>query len=288
GNDTLNGNEDNDIVYGEAGNDSMSGDDGNDRLVGGVGNDAVRGDDGSDTLVAGSGADTLQGGNDRDVVTFAGETRNVVITLDGVADSGVGRQGLVVDSDIENAVGGNGDDLLIGNNQRNSLSGGPGKDTVEGLNGNDTLSGNDGNDQLNGGNGDDVLRGGLGTDVLIGGKGTDTADYSDHTANLTITLNSNADDGAAGENDFIQADVENVTGGSGNDSITGNTHGLDNVLDGGPGADTLIAGHGHDTLLGNDGNDLLSSNQGIADTLDGGNNTDVATHDSHDTLFNIP
>ncbi|PPS45629.1 M10 family metallopeptidase C-terminal domain-containing protein [Chroococcidiopsis sp. TS-821] len=69
---------------------------------------------------------------------------------------------------IENAIGGAGNDTLIGNSVANNLSG---------RNGNDYLFGGGGSDTLNGGAGNDVLFGFGGStefDVLTGGTGTDT------------------------------------------------------------------------------------------------------------------
>jgi hypothetical protein len=69
---------------------------------------------------------------------------------------------------MENAIGGAGNDTLIGNSVANNLSG---------RNGNDYLFGGGGSDTLNGGAGNDVLVGYSGStefDVLTGGTGTDT------------------------------------------------------------------------------------------------------------------
>jgi Ca2+-binding RTX toxin-like protein len=59
---------------------------------------------------------------------------------------------------IENAIGGGGDDRIVGNNASNHLVGRQGKDRLFGL---------DGADTLNGGHDHDVLRGGEGRDVFI-------------------------------------------------------------------------------------------------------------------------
>src|SRR5262249_50977143 len=58
---------------------------------------------------------------------------------------------------IENAVGGNGNDTLIGNSVANSLVGNDGADSITGNDGNDSLDGGAGNDNLSGGNGFDSL-----------------------------------------------------------------------------------------------------------------------------------
>jgi len=54
--------------------------------------------------------------------------------------------------------------------------------------------------------------------------------------------------------------IENITGGSGNDTIIGN--GGANLLDGGGGRDTIRAGNGNDTIIGGAGNDTLTGGGG--------------------------
>ena len=62
------------------------------------------------------------------------------------------------------------------------------------------------------------------------------------------------------------ANFENLTGGSGNDTLTGDT--AANVLDGAEGDDTLIGGGGADTLIGGVGDDVLVGGGGT-DIIDG-------------------
>jgi Ca2+-binding RTX toxin-like protein len=69
-------------------------------------------------------------------------------------------------TNIENFIGGSGDDTILGSGAANQLSGGLGNDTLSGLAGADTLSGGDGNDTLIGGTGQDNLTGGAGADVF--------------------------------------------------------------------------------------------------------------------------
>ena len=70
------------------------------------------------------------------------------------------------------------------------------------------------------------------------------------------------------------ANIENVTGGSGNDTLLGND--ADNDLLGGAngGADTLNGRGGADNLAGGSGNDILIGGAGN-DTMNGGNNLDT-------------
>ena len=74
---------------------------------------------------------------------------------------------------IENATGGEGNDVLLGNSANNVLTGNGGNDTLFGRDGNDTLNGGAGNDTLNGGNGNDRIIGGSGDDIVRGGDGLD-------------------------------------------------------------------------------------------------------------------
>jgi serralysin len=59
---------------------------------------------------------------------------------------------------IENAVGGQGADVVVGNSLDNDL---------DGRSGSDTISGREGSDRLTGGSGNDVLDGGSGTDKAV-------------------------------------------------------------------------------------------------------------------------
>ncbi|HEX2725502.1 MAG TPA: M10 family metallopeptidase [Beijerinckiaceae bacterium] len=79
---------------------------------------------------------------------------------------------------IENAIGGSGNDYMVGNVKGNQLAGGTGADRLFGLGGNDALSGAGGKDRLDGGIGNDVLIGGADCDTLIGGYGRDVFDFN--------------------------------------------------------------------------------------------------------------
>jgi serralysin len=82
---------------------------------------------------------------------------------------------------IENAIGGAGNDSMVGNVKANQLSGGAGADRLFGLGGNDKLFGVSGNDRLDGGIGNDLLNGGVGRDILIGALGRDVFDFNSVT-----------------------------------------------------------------------------------------------------------
>ena len=186
------------------------------------------------------------------------------------------------------AMGGDGGDSLAGGPGPEALTGGPGNDTVSGGGGADRLDfplidlrptvppsptllqQATGADTLDGGPGDDLLNGGPAgagqePDTLIGSEGTDTADYSQRTAPLGISLDDIPGDGQAGENDNVSSSVEDVISGSGND-----------VLVGSPAPNRLNGADGDDRIVGLDGNDTLDGGENTPgnDTLDGGNGAD--------------
>ncbi len=127
--------------------------------------------------------------------------------------------------------------MLIGIGGNDSLNGNAGDDALYGGTGNDTLTGEAGNDMLSGSAGNDTLTGGAGADYLIGDGGIDTASYATSTGGghrpprSRRALNSGD---AAGD---VFVDIENLTGGSGNDLLVGDFN--NNTLDGGAGNDTL-------------------------------------------------
>jgi Ca2+-binding RTX toxin-like protein len=260
GNDTIDGGTGNDILRGDGGADIFRGDGGHDGVTyyGIAANviadiDGVAGDDGDgdtihidvEDLYGGNGNDTLRG-ND-------------------VANRLVGNAGddSLVGNDADDSLsGGDGDDFLVGSAGSDTMSGSLGNDSLFGFDGNDTLNGDDGDDRLfghdgddklNGGNGNDSLYGGQdksisdfgGNDTMSGGLGVDTVSYLGHDGNVVIDADGViGDDGVRvnsdiimDEQDTIGSDVENLTGGNGNDTITGNA--AANVLDGGPGGDRM-------------------------------------------------
>lgn len=193
GNNTLKGGTGNDIVNGDSGNDSVDGgvgtdlcygSSGNDTVLGGDGNDVVDGSDGNDLLDGGLGPDTITGGRGTDTVTYASRSAAVFVDPEplaiGTYDDGQAGEKDQVRNDIENVIGGAGNDKItaqtvgvIGSFLTNRFEGGKGNDTLTGLSDNDTLIGGDGDDSILGGDGNDSIDGGAGKDSLFGAAGND-------------------------------------------------------------------------------------------------------------------
>jgi Ca2+-binding RTX toxin-like protein len=139
GPDVINSSDGNDVIDGGAGGDELFAGDGNDvvrggadadLLSGGADADALDGGTGTDFLYGGDGPDTIGGGADADTVDFTSEVRSVFVSIDGVANDGFAGEGDNVLTDVENIIGGSGDDVLGGSTAVNSIDGGPGNDSI--------------------------------------------------------------------------------------------------------------------------------------------------------------
>ena len=249
----------------------------------------------------GTPAFTLYDSGGNDTLDASGYSNNQTIDLTPGNWSSIGGEtnniGIYLTTTIENAVGGSGDDTILGNDAANDLYGNAGADTLKGAGGADYLSGGDGNDTLNGGtendtlyggDGDDSLKGAGGADYLSGGVGTDTATYDGQTtainANLSTGIGQFGD--AAGD---TYSSVENLYGTSGGDTLIGNS--VANVLTGADGNDTIQGFLGSDTMNGGDGTDTLSYDldRGVTISLAvaGGQNTGGSGVDTVSNFENL-
>lgn len=163
---------------------ALTGGPGDDILDGRAGPDVLDGAGGNDALLGGPGGpgdgDVFSGGEGIDMVTYAGRTGGVRVTVGAGADDGSPGEGDDVRGDIETVVGSQAADVIIaapappaGAASLRLLS--PLKTfLVAGLGGNDRIIGGLANDALGGGRGDDTIEGGAGNDVVAGGSGIDT------------------------------------------------------------------------------------------------------------------
>jgi Ca2+-binding RTX toxin-like protein len=171
-----------DAITGDGGDNALRGSTGDDTLIGGGGADTLQGSSGADSLVGGDGADVLAGARERltyedgspspipeafadtldggagiDTADYSTARSPVRVALNGAAFANVAEFGGAADQirNIENVIGGDGDDWLVGDGLDNRLEGGIGAD------------------KLDGGLGADTVAGGAGIDTLVGGKGMD-------------------------------------------------------------------------------------------------------------------
>lgn len=253
--------------HGNDGAETFSAPNLDDLLDGGAGDDTLNGGGGNDVIIGGSGNDTMDGGAGIDQLAYTGSVTDVTVTLNegNAAATTTGGAAGDVATHFESVVGGDGNDVLTGNSGANYL---------DGVFGDDTLNGGAGNDTFFGDSGDDQITGGAGADTMDGGADFDTVSYLGDTENITLTL------GEAGKQTMVTSttkggdaagdkivNFEAVSGGEGNDILTGNSQ--DNTLDGNGGNDTLTGNGGSDILFGGSGDDIIQGGAG-ADNLDGG------------------
>jgi Tol biopolymer transport system component len=99
GDDTIDGGEGADTIFGNGGDDTLNGGVGNDTIDGGDGVDLVHGDDGDDRIAGGAGADQLFGDGGDDEIVVSGLEDGAVI------DGGAGFDTLRVDKSAISANG---------------------------------------------------------------------------------------------------------------------------------------------------------------------------------------
>ncbi|MCA0271673.1 MAG: hypothetical protein LCH69_06355 [Proteobacteria bacterium] len=316
GNDTITGGSGNDTIRSGAGDDVVTLGDGDDVVFAGAGNDLIIAGNagGNDFIDGGAGNDTvtyrslqtLPVGNpsiepvriDLRLMDRSGDaTAAALLTANGLAANtlvGLSDGGSWVDTDvligIENAVGGMGDDTLLGNDVANLLDGLAGNDSVDGGDGFDTLYGRAGNDTLVGGLGDDTIEGGAGNDTIDAGGGYDTLVLSGNLSDYIVqTLNNGlysvTDTRAGGDGVDVFSQVEQITFADVTRGLWSLTGPIQIVLSGGPdvyhgtaareriyglgGDDWLTGGQEEDFFIGGAGND----------TLDGGGPNDPGNQD---------
>ncbi|HTV18736.1 MAG TPA: hypothetical protein VMG12_08700 [Polyangiaceae bacterium] len=284
-------------VFGGAGNDTLKGGLGDDTLNGGDGNDLFQ-TNATTATVATDGADTYIGGSGTDTVDYSGRTEAVNVSIAPVETNGwvkgVSLVGL--------SVAANG----VLNYQVGAASAAtvtfPGTATVgvtniltvlnAGSGGlvNATASVNDRGELIIKNNATGAMA------VTVAGAAGLTLFGTAKTNNGTTGLLADADDGKAAELDDVRGDVENVTGGTANDILTGSSS--PNLLNGGAGNDNISGGIGGtctgagsdtDSLNGGDGDDVFQMGwaANCSDILDGGAGSDMANYELRTAALTI-
>lgn len=265
-----------DLLFGGTGNDTIDGLGGDDRIYGRSGVDNLTGGAGNDTLVGGAGSDILDGGANTDTAVYAGSLIN-----DGYGLSLSGSD-LIVDG-TGNGFGEGVDKLISIENI--TFADGTFK-LVLGTTGDDDPLSADASiaSLVLGFGGDDVISSGAGDDILVGGDNTavgDTLSFANQT--LGVTVNMDIGDGlgkatGTGIGTDYFGEFENVVGGSGADTITGD--GNDNTLAGGAGADVLTGDAGTDSFYftAGDSGQTVGTIDKIAD-YDGSGDSDIIVFD---------
>ena len=329
GNDSIRGLGGNDQLDGGVGNDTLYGGAGDDELTGGSGNNMLHGGDGTDIAVY-KDAMRVVADLSKNQANVRHSMPEDVDELGFTArDSGTGTDNLMEIENVKGSLAGEdiltGDEnanVLKGLDGADTLDGGDGDDTL--LPNRPAEMDAMGDPIANAADSGATPPEVDGIDDVDGGEGSDTISYEGESAAVTVDLaavvaRADGPDGTANTADDIPAHVaaavdgaatdrielvnrgtaeeprnestiENVRGGFGGDTLTGDVRG--NVLTGGAGADTLngdalsvegataaatfdaLTKGGNDTLNGGADGDTLNGGAG-ADMLNGGAGDDT-------------
>jgi Ca2+-binding RTX toxin-like protein len=137
------------------------------------------------------------------------------------------------------------------------------------------LTGGAGNDTLIGGAGNDFFKGKGGDDFIDGGAGKNRATFSDDPNGVTVSLLQQGHAQNTGDGNDTLNHIQDISGGAGNDTLTGDNN-----------ANWLWGEGGSDTITGNGGNDLIqvgSLGTGVIGTVvaDAGTGIDTLSFDDN-------
>ncbi|MCT7991818.1 proprotein convertase P-domain-containing protein [Laspinema olomoucense] len=291
------------------GNDTIAGNESDDMMIGGAASDELGGNEGNDIVLGDNGVIVRNDGS---------ENANDIYTTDantGGSDriSGDGGDDILIGSDDNDDISGNdGDDVAVGDHAyiyRNA------ENIIERIatqfedsGGNDIIQGNAGNDKLIGGVAQDRISGNAGNDIALGDNGAIVGNDGSSEANDILTQspefggidNISGDEGndiligGSGGNDATGIGGDFISGNDGDDVAIGDNArifrnsneaierivttfpyiGGDDFVEGNGGRDALLGGFGIDTLDGADGTDIILGDNGELDyTPDGNLNT---------------
>jgi Ca2+-binding RTX toxin-like protein len=244
GDDNINGNDGNDTLYGDAGADTFYAGDGDDTIYGGLGDDTIFSQGGDNLIIGGAGADLFNGFSGTATATYVDSAAAVNIDLLTNTNTGGDAEGDMIYG-VQNIIGSNFDDIILGNTFSNKLYGGGGNDLLAGI--------------------------GYGGNHMDGGDGIDIVSYADSysVVNVNLNITTSQDWGASG--DTIE-NVENLIGSAYSDILAAKSTG--SIIHGGDGYDTIDGAAGNDTLYGDEGNDSIYAGDGD-DTVYGNEGDDT-------------
>ncbi len=279
--------------------------------------DTLIGNDKDNLFIGGKGLNHIDGGAGNDTISYIDVEKesdglNGVLFVNLRDGNALNYHSQDILTSIENVVGSNFTDHITGSAQVNILDGGLGDDNLLAVGDGDSLFGGAGNDWLeqdresssvfmDGGAGNDrlILNSLTPKAVVIGGDGVDTIVFNgsdlDTVKGITYSLAVKTAQDVTGHGSSVTATgFENIVGSQGDDHLYGDDG--DNVIAGGLGADHIDGGKGFDivdysvensgesvsidlkvsvqTASGNHGPDTLVSIEGVigtafADTLVG-------------------
>ena len=253
-------------IIGGSNNDTLTGDENSNVITGNAGNDTLTGNGGNDTFLFanGWGTDTVAGDAGEDALDFSAVTVSLIANLSGLhVTDGTNRVNF---TGVDVIIGGTNDDTfnitgsqdydlygMGGSDQFRYFSSGALTGLINGGAGHDILDYQNDTSTLltsryftltgigtSGFNGTEttITAGFLNIDEIIAGQGADTVEGINQDG--TFNIHTTSVDYSAGGTDLHLINVENLVGGTGNDSfILDDTAVLPGSIDGKTGTDTL-------------------------------------------------
>ncbi|KIO48291.1 S-layer family protein [Nitrosospira sp. NpAV] len=137
-----------------AGSDTVSG---FENIRGSAFNDTLTGNNSDNIIEGGAGNDTINGSGGTDTLSYVNASSAVTVNLSTATAQNTVGAGTDTISNFESLTGSNYGDTLTGSTAANIIRGGAGADTISGGNGNDILYGDAGADTLTGGSNADTF-----------------------------------------------------------------------------------------------------------------------------------
>jgi Ca2+-binding RTX toxin-like protein len=216
------------------------------------------------------------GGNDTIDASFSDADQTIRLTGGSFSDIGgyTGNVAIYLDTVIENAIGGGGNDTLLGNAVGNRLEGGAGDDVIDGGGGTDTAVYAIGSTEA------EVTVDEDGVFEVVSSLGTDTlaniefVAFADKTVRIEELARFERVGGDRSDIIFGFDLGDSISGLGGDDELFGLAG--DDIISGGNGADLIEGGRGNDILFGDAGDDTIYGDAG-QDSLNGGTGDDLLT-----------
>lgn len=266
-----------------------------------TGGSNLDGGGGNNTILAAGGSNTINGGaGGVNTIDYVDSAQAVVVNLTAAADvngyihvTAPGQTDDLIEN-IDNIIGSNHDDSLVGSDSTQFITGGNGDSTIIAGDNGETLTVGSGNNSITGGTGNDTINLGAGSNTVAGNGGTDTLSYAGLASAITLEINDGETSKSGGNTDiftgitdFITSSVaDTIYGASAGNSANITFSASDNLYTAEGGSDSVsTGGTSHNTLIGSSGSDTWSDADGNANVFEPGTgNTTITGSNTNDRL----
>ncbi|WP_159564423.1 beta strand repeat-containing protein [Budvicia diplopodorum] len=228
-----------------------------DVLIGNGQDNHLQGGAGDDTLHHSGGNNIFDGGAGLNTLSYQTASAGVSVNMSQNQASNNGHGGADHISNIQQAIGSQFNDLIVGDSNNNALYGEAGDDVLSGMGGDNILDGGGGVNTASYVNSTSAIQADLTTNRVSNGFGA-----MDTLINIQGIIGSGFDDRIVSANGS-----SSINAGAGNDvlMVGGNARSRA-ILDGGAGDDRFIAGYGYNAFIGGGGTDTVDYGSALSGT----------------------